>query len=232
VDPADREALKAAVAQASALLVTAPPDADGCPGLRTVGDLLKTPTDGWLGYVSSTSVYGDRGGGWVLEDGELNAPTIEGARRTAAEAAWRALGAHVFRLPAIYGPGRSILDRLRDGSARLVSKPGQVFNRIHVEDVASGLMASLARPRPGAVYNLTDDAPAAADTVTAWAAERLGLPQPPRTGLDDPAVSDAMRRFYRDSKRVSNALAKAELGWRPAYPSWREGLEAILAAEG
>jgi nucleoside-diphosphate-sugar epimerase len=135
----------------------------------------------------------------------------------------------VFRLPGFYGPGRSAIDRLRAGTARLVRKPGQVFNRIHVDDIVSGLFASMARPRPGGVYNLTDDEPTAADVVTAWAAERLDLPRPPEVDWTDPEVSEAMRRFYLDSKRVSNARAKAEVGWRPRYPSYREGLEAILA---
>ena len=136
------------------------------------------------------------------------------------------LTVQIFRLPGIYGPGRSVVDRLKDGSARLVRKPGQVFNRIHVEDVVSGLFASMARPRPGAVYNLVDDEPAPADVVMAWAADRLGLPLPREVDLDDPDVSDAMRRFYLDSKRISNARAKAELGWRPKYPTYREGLSS------
>lgn len=237
LDPADAPALARAFRGADAVLVTAPPDADGCPGLRALEPLLPAGGPAWIGYVSSTSVYGDRGGGWVFEDGELNAPTVEGARRAAAERAWLAAGAAagacvcVLRLPAIYGPGRSLVDRLRDGTARLVRKPGQVFNRIHVDDAADGIAAAIARPRPGAVYNLTDDAPAPADVVLEQAAARMGLPLPPEVDWTDPAVSEAMRRFYLDSKRVSNALAKAELGWRPAHPTWREGLEALVATE-
>ena len=114
-------------------------------------------------------------------------------------------------------------------AARRVRKPGQVFNRIHVEDAAAGILASLARPRPGGVYNLTDDDPASAESVLEAAAARMGLPLPPETDLSDPSVSEAMRGFYLDSKRVSNARAKAELGWRPAFPTWREGLESLLA---
>ncbi len=120
------------------------------------------------------------------------------------------------------------IDRLRDGSARLVKKPGQVFNRIHVEDAVAGFFASMARPHPGRAYTLADDEPAAADVVIMGAAKRLGLPLPPEVSLDDPSVSDAMRRFYNDSKRLSNARAKAELGWRPKYPTWREGIESLL----
>jgi nucleoside-diphosphate-sugar epimerase len=190
----------------------------------------------WIGYVSSTAVYGDRDGGWAFEDDALNAASLEGARRVRAEADWldagRGMGltVQIFRLPAIYGPGRSVVDRLRDGTARLVRKPGQIFNRIHVDDAVSGLFASMARPRPGAAYNLSDDTPSPADVVMADAARRMGLPTPPEVDWTDPSVSEAMRRFYLDSKRISNARAKAELGWRPAYPSWREGLEAILAS--
>ncbi|WP_309627105.1 NAD-dependent epimerase/dehydratase family protein [Brevundimonas sp.] len=238
VDPADTTALAAAVGQASAILVTAPPEGHGCPGAKV---LLPALTEAgaypdWIGYVSSTAVYGDRDGGWVFEDDALNAASLEGARRVRAEADWldagRGMGltVQVFRLPAIYGPGRSVVDRLRDGSARIVKKPGQIFNRVHVDDAVSGLFASMDRPRPGAAYNLVDDAPSPVDLVMADAARRMGLPQPREVDWTDPSVSEGMRRFYLDSKRISNARAKAELGWRPAYPSWREGLEAILAS--
>ena len=237
LDPADDAALDGAVRGASAILVTAPPESDGCPGLkRLVPALTRTGAfPDWIGYVSSTAVYGDRAGGWAFEDDLLNAASLEGARRVRAERDWLDAGqgmgltVQIFRLPALYGPGRSPLDRLRDGTARIVRKPGQIFNRIHVEDAVSGLFASMARPRPGAAYTLCDDEPAPADAVMEGAARRLGLPRPPEVDLDDPSVSEAMRRFYRDSKRLSNARAKAELGWRPKYPSWREGLEAMLA---
>jgi nucleoside-diphosphate-sugar epimerase len=190
----------------------------------------------WIGYVSSTSVYGDRAGGWVFEDGPLNAANLEGARRVRAERDWldgaqgMGLTVQIFRLPGFYGPGRSVVERLKEGTAKLVRKPGQVFNRIHVDDIVSGLFASMAQPRPGAAYNLTDDEPSPADVVMEWAADRMGLPRPPEVDWTDDSVSEAMRRFYLDSKRVSNALAKAELGWRPAYPSWREGLATLMDA--
>lgn len=237
IDPDDAGALADAVASASAILISAPPLADGCPGLKALSPAL-TAVDAWpdwIGYVSSTAVYGDRAGGWALEDSELNAASLEGARRVRAERDWLDAGqgmgltVQLFRLPALYGPGRSPLDRLRDGTARIVRKPGQVFNRIHVDDVVSGLFASMARPRPGAAYILCDDEPAPADVVMEGAARRLGLPLPPEVDLDDPSVSDAMRRFYLDSKRLSNARAKSELDWRPKYPTWRDGLEALLA---
>lgn len=237
VDPADEAALAEAVAGASALLITAPPDAQGCPGLKALIPAITASGawPDWIGYVSSTAVYGDRAGGWAFEDDELNAASLEGARRVRAERDWldagRGMGLTVqlFRLPALYGPGRSPLDRLRDGTARIVRKPGQIFNRVHVDDAVAGLFASMARPHPGAAYTLCDDEPSAADVVIEGAAKRLGLPLPPEVDLDDPSVSDAMRRFYRDSKRLSNAKAKAELGWRPKYPGWREGLEAMIA---
>ncbi|WP_428151276.1 NAD(P)H-binding protein [Brevundimonas sp.] len=238
VDPADEAALAAAVAGASAIVVTTPPEGRGCPGARA---LLPALTGAgaypdWIGYVSSTAVYGDRDGGWVFEDDALNAASLEGARRVRAEADWldagRGMGltVQVFRLPAIYGPGRSVVERLRDGTARIVRKPGQIFNRIYVTDAVEGLFASMARPRPGAAYNLVDDAPSAVDVVMADAARRMDLPQPPEVDWTDPSVSEGMRRFYLDCKRISNARAKAELGWQPAHPTWREGLEAILAS--
>jgi len=237
LDPDDAAALSRAVGDASAVLVTAPPEATGCPGLKALVPAITAAGSwpDWIGYVSSTAVYGDRAGGWAFEDDALNAASLEGARRVRAERDWldagRGMGLTVqlFRLPALYGPGRSPVDRLRDGTARLVRKPGQVFNRIHVDDAVSGLFASMARPRPGAAYTLCDDEPAPADVVMEWTARRLGLPLPPEIDLDDPSVSDAMRRFYLDSKRLSNARAKAELGWRPRYPSWREGIEALIA---
>lgn len=240
IDPADAEALDAALRTARAVLVTAAPGPDGCPGLKAlVPALSRTGAfPDWIGYVSATSVYGDRGGGWVDEDGELNAPTVEGARRVAAERDWLDVGlgmgltVAIFRLPAIYGPGRSPFDRIADGTARVVRKPGQVFNRVHVDDVVAGLMAGRARPRPGGIYNLCDDRPAGADVYTLYAAALAGAPALPEVDWTAPDVSDAMRRFYRDNKRVSNARAKAELGWRPAYADWRDGLRAILQGEG
>lgn len=229
LDPGDDQGLRAAVARADALLVTAPPDAEGCPAHRALSPHLSGRGRARIGYVSTTGVYGDRGGGWVFEESDLNAATVAGARRIVAERAWLDEGARIFRLPAVYGPGRSTVERLREGTARRVSKPGQVFNRIHVEDAASGILAGLERGRAGRAYNLTDDDPSSMDEVLLAAAARLGLPPPPETTLDDPLVTEAMRGFYLDSKRVSNARAKAELGWRPRHPTWREGLEALLS---
>ncbi len=231
--------MQRAVRAANAILVTAPPDAEGCPGLRAlVPALAKAEAfPDWIGYLSTTGVYGDRRGGWVTEQSRLAAQSMEGARRVGAERDWLEVGrgmgltVTVFRLPGIYGPGRSALDRVRAGEARRIVAPNQVFSRVHVDDLAAGLEASIAHPRPGGIYNLCDDQPAPNGDVIAYAAELLGLPVPPEIPLADAGLSATAQRFYAESKRVSNARAKAELGWRPAYPSYREGLAAILAAE-
>lgn len=236
----DRAALVEALAQTQAVLITAPPDAGGCPGLPVLAPALAQAQafPDWVGYLSTTGVYGDRRGGWVAEQSRLAAQSLEGARRVGAERDWLEVGrgmgltVSVFRLPGIYGPGRSALDRLRAGEARRIVAPGQVFSRIHVDDLAAGLAASIARPKAGGAYNLCDDEPAANSEVIAYAAELLGLPVPPEVPLAEAGLSAMAQRFYAESKRVSNALAKAELGWRPAYRTYREGLAAILAAGG
>lgn len=235
----DAESLAAAAAAADAILVTAPPDAEGCPGLRALVPLIARAKafPSWIGYLSTTGVYGDRRGRWVFEDSALNAQSMEGARRVSAERDWLEVGrgmgltVQTFRLPGIYGPGRSTLDRLRAGEARRITAPGQVFSRIHVDDLAAGLEASIALPRPGRAYNLCDDEPCPNSDVIAYAAGLLNLPVPPEIPLAEAGLSPPAQRFYAESKRVSNARAKAELGWRPVYPTYREGLRAILAAE-
>lgn len=218
---------------ADALLITPAPSAQGCPAYAALYEILaraKQPPR-WIGYLSTTGVYGDRAGGWVSERSSLAPRSEEARRRVAAEAEWLALGASVFRLPGIYGPGRSAFDRLRDGTARRIVAPGQVFSRIHVEDLAAGLEASIARPRAGGVYNLCDDEPASNSEVIAHAARLLDMPPPPAVPLAEARLSPAGLRFYAESKRVSNALAKAELGWRPVYPTYREGLAEIRRSE-
>ncbi|MDB5419353.1 MAG: Nucleoside-diphosphate-sugar epimerase [Phenylobacterium sp.] len=236
---ADPQALASALAATQALLITAPPGPQGCPGLAAVVPALaraKAFPD-WTGYLSTTGVYGDRRGRWVFEQSRLAAQSPEGARRVAAERDWLQVGGGmgltvtVFRLPGIYGPGRSALDRLRAGEARRIVSPGQVFSRIHVDDLAAGLAASIAQPRAGGIYNLCDDEPATNPDVVAYAAGLLGLPAPPEVPLAEAGLSPAGLRFYAESKRVSNARIKAELGWRPAYPTYREGLRAVLAAK-
>ena len=236
----DRPALVAALAEAQAILITAPPDAGGCPGLPVLVPALaqaKAFPD-WIGYLSTTGVYGDRRGGWVTEHSRLAAQSMEGARRVGAERDWLEVGrgmgltVSVFRLPGIYGPGRSALDRVRARRARRIAASGQVFSRIHVDDLAAGLAAAIERPKAGGAYNLCDDEPAPNSEVVAYAAGLLGLPVPPEVPLAEAGLSPMAQRFYAESKRVSNALAKAELGWRPAYPTYREGLAAILAGGG
>jgi nucleoside-diphosphate-sugar epimerase len=236
----DADGLADALAGTNALLITAPPDEAGCPGLQAlVPQLARAEAfPDWTGYLSTTGVYGDRRGGWVFETSRLSAQSLEGARRVAVERDWLEVGrgmgltVQVFRLPGIYGPGRSAFDRLRTGKARRIAAPGQIFSRIHVDDLAAGLEASMTRPRAGAVYNLCDDEPATNSDVVAYAARLLGMTPPPEIALDAAALSPSAQRFYAESKRVSNALAKAELGWAPAYPTYREGLTAILAAGG
>lgn len=239
VDPADAAAVQAAVVGADAVLIAAPPGPAGCPGMLAVVPALARAGSfpEWIGYLSTTGVYGDHSGGWVFETTPTAARSPEGARRVAAERDWLEVGRGmgltvvVLRLPGIYGPGRSPLDRLRDGTARRYDKPGQVFSRIHVDDLAAAAEASIRAPRPGAIYNVCDDAPAPAEAVTADAAALLGRAPPPLEPFDPATLSPMAQRFYAESKRVSNALIKAELSWRPAYPSHREGLAAVLAAE-
>ncbi len=237
VDPAGREALAAALKDVSAILVTAPPTDDhGCPGLSALVPALAEANafPDWIGYLSTTGVYGDREGGWVFETSPLAARSIEGARRVRAERDWLEVGrgmgltVQAFRLPGIYGPGRSAFERLKAGKAKRIVKPGQVFSRIHVEDIAAGLAASIARPRAGGIYNLCDDEPAPPQDVIAYAAKLMGAEPPPEEPWDPADQS----RFYAENKRVSNARAKAELGWRPAYPTYRAGLTAIAEAAG
>ncbi|MGN6209227.1 SDR family oxidoreductase [Asticcacaulis sp.] len=228
IDPADPAALAEALGNAAGILITPAPDDDGCPAFAALSGFDLSGK--WIGYLSTTGVYGDRGGGWVFEDSALLPTSTEGRRRVLSENQWLDVGAQVFRLPGLYGPGRNVIERLRDGTARRIHKPGHVFSRLHHDDCATALMASLSRPNPGGIYNLCDDEPAPADTVLEYAAALTGLPLPPVIAWDDPSLSGKMLRFYNDNKRVSNARAKAELGWRPQYPAYREGLSAILTS--
>jgi nucleoside-diphosphate-sugar epimerase len=225
---------------ATHLLASIPPG-DGDPALRHARKaILDCTTLQWIGYLSTTGVYGDHGGGWVDETTPI-APATERARaRAAAEAGWLALGreagvaTHVFRLPGIYGPGRSALDQVRAGTARRIDAGGQVFSRIHVEDIALTLQASIARPRAGAIYNVADDEPSPQSDVVVFACELLRQPVPPLVPLAEalPTLSPMARSFYGESRRAANGLIKRELGVRLAFPTYREGLRAILAAEG
>lgn len=220
------------------VLSSSPPDSGGDPVLHRHGaDLAALEDLHWVGYLSTTGVYGDRGGGWVDEDSELRPTGPRGERRVAAEEGWRdlwrrhGLPVHVFRLAGIYGPGRSALDAVRDGRARRIIKPGQVFSRIHVEDIAGVLQASMARPRPGAIYNLCDDEPAPPQDVVLHASALLGVDPPPEVAYDEAELSDMARSFYADNKRVSNRRIKEELGVRLRYPDYRRGLARLLEAE-
>src|SRR5438552_6433916 len=220
------------------LLVSVPPDAAGDPVLAVHGeDIAEIEGLRWLGYLSTTGVYGDRDGGWVDETAELSPSGERGRRRVGAEAGWlelwqrRGVPVHIFRLAGIYGPGRSPFDALRAGTAKRIDKPGQVFSRIHVEDLAQVLAASISRPRPGAVYNVCDDDPAAPEAVVAHAAALLGASAPPLVPFEAAGLSPMARSFYDDNKRVSNRLIKSELGVTLRYPDFRAGLAAILADE-
>lgn len=248
LDFRDNDAVRRAMATATHVLSSVPPGPDGDPVLATYGDLVspavtavdrrstdperwdaapiarpqRWATARWLGYLSSTGVYGDAGGAWVDE----SAP-IAGRRgeRNRADAAWLALGARVFRLPGIYGPGRSPLDRVAGGTAHLTGLADQVFSRVHVDDIASGVLAAFDAP-PGA-YNLADDRPTSQDEVIAHAARLLGLPMPRTVALDE--LSPQARAFYAENRRVANGRARRVLGWRPTYSDYRLGLRALNA---
>lgn len=225
------------------LLVTIPPDAHGCPVLRHVQTGLSHDYTGLSGdfavtYLSTTGVYGDLAGGWAFEWSETRPQSRRAAARALAEDQWREATkgrASIVRLPGIYGPGRSAFDRLRDGTARRIVKPGQVFSRVHVDDIAGGLLALHQRPeaaaRAGGVFHLCDDEPAPPQDVIAHAAELLGMAPPPEIPIEAAGLSPMAASFYAECKRVSNARTKAALNWRPQYPTYREGLAAILAGE-
>jgi nucleoside-diphosphate-sugar epimerase len=228
--------LAALLEPATHLLSSVPPDERGDPVL----DLHHAPIDAasqrlsWIGYLSTTGVYGDRDGGWVDEMSELQPSGERGQRRVAAEQGWRSFDqpAHLFRLAGIYGPGSSALDTVREGRAKRIVKPGQIFSRIHVADIARVLEASMARPHAGAAYNVCDDDPAPPSDVIAFAAALLNLPPPPEVPFEQADLSPMARSFYDDNKRVSNSRIKRELGVALQYPSYRVGLPAILSAGG
>lgn len=220
----DRDRVRFEIAQATHILSSVPPGADD-PVLAAYGEALEESA-AWLGYLSSTGVYGDADGAWVDE----SAPTGTGRRtaRSAADAGWLALGARVFRLPGIYGPGRSPLDRIRAGEARRIDVPGQVFSRIHVEDLARGVIAAFDAP-PGA-YNLADDEPAPQSEVIAFGCRLLGVAVPPLIPLEQAGLSPQALGFYAENRRVANGKAKRLLRWQPLYPDYRAGLRALSAS--
>ena len=228
--------LGALIAQFPNVLVSAGPDSAGDPVLNAVEDAVTraAPDLRWVGYLSTTGVYGDHDGDWVDEDTPLTPSTKRGRARVAAEARWQAipdLPLHIFRLAGIYGPGRGPFAKVRAGTARRIIKPGQVFSRIHVEDIAQALELSLQRPDPGAVYNLCDDDPAPPQDVIAHAAALLGLPVPPAIPFDQADITPMARSFYAESKKVRNDRIKQALGWAPQFPTYRAGLAALLAQD-
>ena len=220
----DEGTVRMALADSAAVFSSVPPAGDGLdPVLERYGDALSGK---WLGYLSSTGVYGDAGGAWVDE----STPTGTGRRSARAEcdAAWLARGARVLRLPGIYGPGRSALERVRAGSAQRIDLPQQVFSRIHVDDIVSGALAALAAP--AGAYNLADDEPCSQNAVIEEACRLLGVTPQPLVALDAAGLSPMARGFYAENRRVANGKAKRVLGWAPRYPTYREGLRAVLAA--
>jgi nucleoside-diphosphate-sugar epimerase len=220
----DEGNVRAALADSSHVLSSVPPGGEGLdPVLDRYGNALAGK---WLGYLSSTGVYGDTGGAWVDE----SAPIGSGRRtaRAEADAAWLTLGARVFRLPGIYGPGRSALDRVREGKAHRIGIPGQVFSRVHVGDIASGVVAAL--DAPAGAYNLGDDLPCSQNAVIEEACRLLGVEPPPMQSLDEAGLSPMARAFYAENRRVANGKAKRVLGWRPRYATYQEGLKALFAA--
>lgn len=231
----DEGAIRAAMGQASHLLASAAPGPQGDPVLAAFGHAIAAaaPRLRWAGYLSTTGVYGDHQGAWVDEDTPLTPSTARGQARVLAEAEWQALTAlplHIFRLAGIYGPGRGPFAKLRAGTAQRIVKPGQVFSRIHRDDIVRVLRASMAHPNPGRMYNLCDDDPAPPQDVIGHAAQLLGLPMPPEIAFDQADLGPMARSFYAESKRVSNARIKQELGVSLAYPTYRQGLASLLAA--
>ncbi len=230
--------MSALVAQASHVLISAAPGAEGDPVLKDCRSAFETARPTWIGYLSTTGVYGDHQGGWVDEETPLHPSTKRGQQRVEAEAAWQQLAAeydlplHIFRLAGIYGPGRGPFAKVRAGTARRILKQDQVFSRTHVEDIAQVLTASIAQPRPGAVYNVCDNDPAPPEDVMAHAAELLGLPLPPSEKFETAEMTAMARSFYSESKKVSNARIKDELGVVLKYPDYKVGLAALLVAKG
>jgi len=225
---ADQRAVLAAMGAATHILSSVPPDrAGGDPVLESYGAALAGKA---LFYLSSTGVYGDRQGAWVDEATPTIAQSGEGRRNARAEAdlAWLGMGARVFRLPGIYGPGRSAFDRVKEGKARRIDLPDQVFSRIHVDDIVSGAVLAMVQNAPAGAYNLGDDFPCSGNVVTEQACRLLGLPLPPLESLEAANLSEMARGFYMENRRVANGKAKRVLGWQPGYPTYVEGLAALL----
>ncbi|MBK0327507.1 SDR family oxidoreductase [Rhodobacteraceae bacterium F11138] len=230
-DPDGSVALGAALKAATHLLVSIGPKGHGDPVLNAMRDRIEDADLQWAGYLSTTGVYGDHAGRWVDETSALNPGTERGRWRLQAEQDWSSIAGlplHIFRLAGIYGPGRGPFAKVRNGTARRIIKPGQVFSRIHVDDIAQVLAASIDRPDPGAVYNLCDDDPAPPQDVIAHAAALLDLPLPEAQDFDRVEMTPLARSFYSENKRVSNDRIKRDLGVKLLYPSYRDGLAAMV----
>jgi len=223
-----------ALENATHLLISPAPLENGDPvlaALRT--EIAERATQfEWVGYLSTTGVYGDHLGEWVDENTPLTPATKRGQMRVQAEAEWQSipnLPLHIFRLAGIYGPGRGPFSKVRNGTARRIIKKGQVFSRIHVEDIAQTLKASIERPNAGAIYNLCDDDPAPPQDVIEYAAQLLDMPVPPSIDYELADMTPMARSFYAESKKVSNERIKKELGVKLKYPTYRSGLKALLS---
>lgn len=225
----DEGTVRLALADAAHVLSSVPPGGDGSdPVLERYGDALAGK---WLGYLSSTGVYGDTGGAWVDESAALVGfgGTGRRASRSQCDAEWRERGARVFRLPGIYGPGRSVFERIAEGRAARIDVPGQVFSRVHVEDIAAGVMAALrlGDAAPAGAYNLSDDLPCSQNRLIEEACRLSGVAPPPLRSLEEARLSPMARAFYAENRRVANGKAKRVLGWRPRYPNFFAGLRAL-----
>jgi nucleoside-diphosphate-sugar epimerase len=219
----DAASVRIAAADATHILSSVPPSADGDAVLNIYGDVLARST-AWTGYLSSTGVYGDCGGAWVDESAPLNGRR---GNRNQADLDWLKRGAHVFRLPGIYGPGRSALDRVAEGKAHRIDLPDQIFSRVHVDDIVSGVIAGFGGP--AGAYNLADDLPCSQNRVIETACDLLGIAYPPLQTLEEANLSPMALAFYAENRKVANGKAKQRLGWAPLYPTYVEGLRAVRA---
>lgn len=233
--PDDITEISKIIKTVSHLLISIPPGKDSDPVLADFSAVIAGANNlQWIGYLSTTGVYGDKGGAWIDETAPYNPSGMRGARRAAAEQGWRRLfeqqgcPVHIFRLAGIYGPGRNQLVSLRAGTARRIIKPGQVFSRIHVDDIANILKKSMEKPYPGRIYNMCDDEAAPPQDVVAYAAELLDMPAPEAVPYETADLSDMARSFYDDNKRLHNDRIKKDLNYQLKYPTYREGLAALL----
>ncbi|QEN89632.1 SDR family oxidoreductase [Labrys sp. KNU-23] len=231
-------AVEAALAEATHILTSIAPDNDGDPVLRHFGAALwQAPKLQWIGYLSTVGVYGDAAGAWIDEAAPLR-PTMErNAMRVDVEEQWLELGrgkhvpVQLFRLAGIYGPGRNAVVNLKRGTARRVVKPGQVFNRIHVEDIAGAVAAGMEKPEAGPAFNVTDNEPAPPQDVVTYAADLLGVTPPAEIAYDEAQMTPMARSFYGENKRVSNRRIREDLGYALRYPTYREGIRACFDAD-